>query len=128
VERGEDFSGKVKDATDGEGVDVVIDNVGSPLFQPTRRSLAMNGRWIFVGQLTGEFVQLNPAQMFFRNLSIKSAKSTSREQLRDTLALLARNLVRSVILERLPLAEAAAAHELVEAGRSTGRLVLKPQQ
>lgn len=128
VARGEDFSDKVKAATDGEGVDVVIDNVGSPLFQPTRRSLAMNGRWIFVGQLTGEFVQLNPAQMFFRNLSIKSAKSTSREQLRDTLALLARNLVRSVILDRLPLAEATEAHKLVEAGRTTGRLLLKPQQ
>src|SRR3546814_12643038 len=90
IARGEDFSEKVKKATGGDGVDVVIDNVGSVLFQPTRRSLAMGARWIFVGQLTGDFVQLNPAQIFFRNISIMSAKSTSREQLRDSL-----DLVRS---------------------------------
>lgn len=125
VARGEDFSKAVRNATDG-GVDVVIDNVGSPLFQPTRRSLAMGGRWVFVGQLTGEFVQLNPAQIFMKNLTILSAKSTSREQLRDSLDLLAKQMVRSVIVDRLPLEEAARAHQGVEAGRAVGRTVLKP--
>lgn len=124
--RGEDFSEKVKKVTGGDGVDVVIDNVGSVLFQPTRRSLAMGARWIFIGQLTGDFVQLNPAQLFFKNASIMSAKSTSREQLRDTLDLMAKGMVRSIIVDRLPLEEAARAHALVEAGRSMGRIVLKP--
>lgn len=123
--RGEDFSKKAQNVTDG-GVDVVIDNVGSPLFQPTRKSLAMGGRWVFVGQLTGEFIQLNPAQIFMKNLTIMSAKSTSREQLRDSLDLLAKKMVRSVIVDRLPLEEAARAHQSVEAGRAVGRTVLKP--
>lgn len=124
--RNEDFSHAVKALTNGEGVDVVIDNVGSPLFQPTRKSLAMGGRWIFVGQLTGDFVQLNPAQLFMRDISIRSVKSTSLAQLRDCLRMVALGQVRPVITDRLPLEMAAEAHRMVESGRSTGRILLMP--
>lgn len=126
IERGEDFSKELMRLTNGEGVTVVIDNVGSVLFEPTRRSLGMGARWIFVGQLTGDFVKLNPAQLFFKNVQIKSAKSTSREQLRDSLKLVAAGLVKPFIQERWPLERAAEAHALVESGRTTGRILLKP--
>lgn len=126
VERGGDFSGELKALSNNEGMDVVIDNVGSVLFQPTRRSLGMGARWIFIGQLTGDFVQLNPAQLFFKNVQIKSAKSTSREQLRDALNLVANGMVKPVIQDRWALERAAEAHALVESGRTTGRLLLKP--
>ncbi|HWK68304.1 MAG TPA: alcohol dehydrogenase catalytic domain-containing protein [Rhizobiaceae bacterium] len=124
--RGEDFSGAVKALTGGEGADVVIDNVGSSLFQPTRKSLAMGGRWIFVGQLTGEFVQLNPAQLFMRDISIRSVKSTSLAQLKDSLRMVELGQVRPIITDRMPLEKAAEAHRLVESGRSTGRILLMP--
>lgn len=124
--RGEDFSGAVKKVTGGEGVDVAIDNVGSALFQSTRKSLAMGARWIFVGQLTGEFVQINPAQIFLRDISIKSAKSTSRKQLQDCLELVRLGQVKPVITGELPLESAAEAHREVESGHSTGRILLKP--
>ena len=126
VKRGEDFSAAVKEVTGGQGVDVAIDNVGSPTFEATRRSLAMGARWIFVGQVTGEFVKLNPAQIFMRDISIKSAKSTSRKQLQDSLDLVARGQIKPVITGALPLAEAAQAHREVESGRATGRILLKP--
>lgn len=124
--RNEDFSHAVKALTNGEGVDVVIDNVGSPLFQPTRKSLVMGGRWIFVGQLTGDFVQLNPAQLFMRDISIRSVKSTSLAQLQDCLRMVELGQVRPVITDRLPLEMAAEAHRMVESGRSTGRILLMP--
>jgi len=127
VERGEDFSGAVKEATGGNGVDVVIDNVGSPTFEATRRSLAMGARWIFVGQVTGDFVKLNPAQLFMRDISIMSAKSTSKRQLQDALDLVARGDIKPVITGEMSLEHAAKAHSDVEAGRSTGRIILKPR-
>lgn len=126
VKRGDDFSGAVKKVTGGEGVDVAIDNVGSALFQSTRRSLAMGGRWIFIGQLTGEFVQINPAQIFLRDISIKSAKSTSRKQLQDCLEMVRLGQVKPIITGVLPLEAAAEAHREVESGHSTGRILLKP--
>lgn len=124
--RGADFSRDLLKLTDGEGVDVVIDNVGSVLFQPTRKSLAMGARWVFIGQLTGDFVQLNPAQIFFKDTTIMSAKSTSRQQLRDSLQLVKQGMATPMIEARLPLAEASRAHALVEQGKTTGRIVLKP--
>jgi acryloyl-coenzyme A reductase len=125
-ERGEDFSGAVKKATAGQGVDVAIDNVGSQLFEPIRRSMGIGGRWILIGQLTGQFVPFNPAQLFLKNISMLSATSTTRKQLEDCLALVARGAVKPIISMILPLEKAAEAHELVEAGKVAGRVVLRP--
>ena len=124
--RGEDFSAQVRELTDGQGVDVVIDNVGSVLFEPTRRSLAMGGRWIFVGQLTGDFVRLNPAQLFLRDITIRSVISTSRNQLQDALRLVEQGLVKPVVTAELPLERAADAHRMLEAGSAFGRMLLRP--
>ena len=96
VERGEDFSGEVRRLTGGRGVDAVIDNVGSPVFEAVRRSTADGGRIVLVGQLTGEFVAINPAQLFLRNISILSAKGVSRSQLADALDLVARRRIKPV--------------------------------
>jgi len=126
VERGEDFSGQVRHLTNGRGVDVVIDNVGSQVFEAVRRSMADGGRIVLVGQLTGEFVKINPAQLFLRNISILSAKGVSRAQLADALDLVARRRIRCAVEDVYPLEEAAETHRLVEAGLSTGRLILKP--
>jgi acryloyl-coenzyme A reductase len=126
VERGEDFSNRVRRVTDGRGVDVTVDNVGSQVFDPVRRSMADGGRIVLVGQLTGEFIQLNPAQLFLRNISILSAKGVSRSQLADALDLVARGRIKPAVEDVYPLEAAAETHRLVEAGLSTGRLVLRP--
>ena len=124
--RGEDFSNAVKKANRGLGVDVAIDNVGSQLFEPIRRSMGIGGRWIMIGQLTGEFVPFNPAQLFLKNVSMLSATSTTRKQLDDCLALVARGVIKPFVSLALPLEQAAQAHELVETGKSSGRIVLRP--
>lgn len=125
-ERGADFSGEVKMVTGGRGVDVAVDNVGSALFTPIRRSIATRGRWILIGQLSGEFVPFNPAQLFLKGVSMLSATSTTRKQLQDCLGLVARGEVRPVVSQALPLEEAARAHTAMEAGATTGRIVLCP--
>ena len=55
-----------------------------------------------------------------------SATSTTRRQLEDCLALVARGAVKPIVSMALPLEQAAAAHELVEAGKPVGRIVLRP--
>ena len=95
--RGGDFSGDVKALTDDEGVDCVLDTVGTPVFAPTRRSLARGGRWVLVGQLTGEFVPFNPAQLFLKGISMLSATSTTREELRLSMQLLRHGAIRAML-------------------------------
>jgi NADPH:quinone reductase-like Zn-dependent oxidoreductase len=124
--RGEDFSRKVRDLTAGEGADVVIDCVGTVAFDAMRRSLAVNGRWLMVGQLRGTFVPFNPAQLFLRNQSLLSVHSGSRRQLADCLDLMARGQLRAVVDGVRPLAEIRDVHARVERGGVTGRVVVRP--
>ena len=124
-ERGGDFSAQVKRVAPA-GVDVVIDTVGTPVFTPARRSLARGGRWVLVGQLTGDFVSFNPAQLFLRGVSMLSATSTTRQELIDTLDLLARGDVRAQIGARFSLEAVADAHRMVESAKALGRVIVKP--
>jgi acryloyl-coenzyme A reductase len=126
AERGEDFSRRVRELTGGRGVDLAIDNVGTPVFEAVRRSMADDGRIVLVGQVTGDFISINPAQLFLRNVSILSAKGVSRAQLADSLDLVARGRIKPVVEEVLPLERAVEAHRRIEAGLSTGRLILTP--
>lgn len=126
AQRGGDFSAQVRALTAGCGVDAVIDNVGSPVFESVRKSTADDGRIVLIGQLTGDFIPLNPAQLFLRNISLLSAKGVSRAQLEDTLDLIAQERIKPAIETTFPLEQASEAHRLVEGGLSTGRLVLKP--
>jgi D-arabinose 1-dehydrogenase-like Zn-dependent alcohol dehydrogenase len=119
-----DFSADVKAATDGEGVDCVLDTVGTPVFAPTRRSLARGGRWVLIGQLNGAFVPFNPAQLFLRGISMLSATSATREELRLCLTMLRHGGIRAVLGGCFPLARATEALALVQSGAVTGRVVL----
>lgn len=124
--RGEDFSRQVRALTGGRGVDVAVDNVGNLMFDAIRKSIAVSGRWLLIGQLTGDFVPFNPAQLFLKNISMLSATSTTRDQLRQCLDLVAGGAIRPVVGDRMPLSEARHAHECVEAGSVAGRILLQP--
>ncbi len=124
---GSDFSAAVREVSGGEGVDVAIDNVGSHVFEATRRSLAEGARWVLVGQLSGDFVRFNPAQLFLRDIALLSARSTSRAQLADALRLVARGRVRPAIAARLSLDQAAEAHRMMERAAPVGRILLCPE-
>lgn len=123
---GENFAPAVKALTGGEGVDVVVDNVGSRVFNACFDSLAVHGRYALVGQLFGEEVAINPARIFFKRAQILGVGSVSRAQLADAIALAARGIVTPHVDRVLPLADVALAHKLVEEGAAAGRVVLKP--
>lgn len=122
----DDFAKQVRALTDGQGVDIVIDTVGSRVFDAAFDSLAVHGRYAMVGQLYGEEIAINPARIFFKRAAILGVGSVSRAQLEDAVALAARGVIRPQIGEVLPLEQAAEAHRLVEGGAAVGRVVLKP--
>ncbi len=123
---GEDFSKSVRALTDGDGVDAVIDTVGSRVFRAGFDSLGLHGRYVLVGQLFGEEVAINPARIFFKRAKILGVGSVSRTQLEDTIRLAVRGQVRPRIAMILPLSEIARAHEMVERADVSGRVVVVP--
>jgi len=123
---GHDFSKDVRALTGGDGVDVVIDTVGSHVFKACFDSLAMHGRYAMVGQLTGDEVSINLARIFFKRAKLLGVGSVSRTQLEDTIRLVERGQLKPRIARVLPLDDIALAHQLVESGAVSGRVVVKP--
>ena len=120
------FAAQVRALTNGEGADVVIDNVGSRVFDECFSSLALHGRYALVGQLFGESTQINLARIFFKRAQLLGVGSVSRAQLSDVVALAASGKLLPRVDRVLRLEDVAFAHELVEQGRTVGRVVLSP--
>lgn len=127
IARGEDFSGRVKELTDGRGATVIVDNVGSAAFRPTFRSLAAGGRYVLVGELDGKEVSINPALIFLKGARLLGCKSATRTDLARTAGLVARGLLAPVAAGPFPMSDVAEVHRMVEAGDVLGRALLRPK-
>ncbi len=123
---GENFAKSVRAVTDGAGVDVVIDTVGSQVFHGAFDSLALHGRYALVGQLTGEETSINLARIFFKRATLLGVGSVSRAQLADVARLAERGLLKAQLAAVLTLDEIAEAHRRVEKGGAFGRIVVAP--
>ena len=127
VEVGElDFSEIVLALTGEEGADVIIDTVGSALFPSTWRSLAQYGRWVMLGEVTGGAVNLDPAEMIFRDARILGSSGVSRALVRQVADLASQGLVKPVVERTLPLEQVDIAFELLSSRSVLGRVLLDP--
>lgn len=126
VVTGGDFSRRVRDLTRGDGVEVIIDTVGSRVFDSAFDSLAIHGRYAFVGELFGQPISINPARIFFKRAQLLGVGSVSRTQLEQVIGLAAAGKLRSHVGQILPLDQIGRAHQLVEDGTVFGRVVVTP--
>lgn len=121
---GPDAAGRVRDATDGRGADVVLDFVG------TDETLALAAGTVrTLGDLTIVGIGGGALPMAFgavpHEVSVQTTYWGSRAELVEVLGLAARGLV-SARSELFPLEEAATAYERLEAGDVDGRAVITP--
>jgi len=130
----DDFVKIVKDATGGRGVDVVLDMVGGDYIQRNMSALAADGRLVFIAFLGGAAAQVNFVPIMLKRLTVTG--STLRARRIEDKAAIAASLrsqvwplldtgkVKPVIYRSFPLAEAAAAHRLMESSDHIGKIVL----
>jgi NADPH2:quinone reductase len=133
--RQEDFVAVLKEATQGRGVDVILDIVGGPYVEKNLRSLALEGRLVQIAFLQGSKVTLDLAHLMVRRQTITGStlrprpvadKATIARNLRDKVwPLIEAGKVRPVIDRTFPLAEAAAAHRLMESSAHIGKILLR---
>jgi NADPH:quinone reductase-like Zn-dependent oxidoreductase len=121
----------VRQITNGAGVNLVIDPVGTTL--PASLSvLALEGRLVFVGNAGGSLaIDLWPAMQSNQTLlGVFMGSLFERPAIRsivdNMLEAIAKGDMRVVIDRTFPLSEAAAAHEFAERSRPLGRVVMKP--
>lgn len=132
--REEDLVEAVMDWTGGEGVDIALDTVGPEVFRRTIPAVAHYGDLITI---LDPGPQLDLAEARMRNLRIglelmltpmlrhlPKARAHQGEILNRCAELIDRGELRIHVSQTFPLAEAAAAHRLIEEGHVTGKLVL----
>ena len=132
--REEDWQAAIRDATEGRGVDVVLDMVGGPYIQGNIDSLATDGRYSFIAFLKGPAAEVNVSKILLKRLTVTG--STLRPQPVSKKAEIARNLeshvwplldggkVKPVLYKTFPLQQASDAHRLMESSEHIGKIIL----
>lgn len=130
----QDFVEVLKTATDGRGVDVILDMVGGDYVTRNVELAAPDGRIVSIAFMKGSRVEVDLLPLLLKRLVMTG--STLRPQSSKAKAAIAAKLrakiwplieggqIRPQIAARFPLAEAAGAHSLMESGKHIGKIVL----
>lgn len=121
-----EFSREVWRDTNKAGVHVVLDTVGEAVWANCLRALAPGGRLVTSGATTGSRGVTEIRLVFWKQLSILGSTMGSTTQFREVMRLVFAGELRPVIHEILPLSETRRAHELLENGKTFGKLVIVP--
>jgi putative PIG3 family NAD(P)H quinone oxidoreductase len=131
--REQDFLDEVRKATQGKGVDVVLDIVGGAYFAKNLDALATEGRLVIIATLDGAKAELPIFKMMVKRATV--CGSTLRARTVAEKAAIARTLKEAAwplieagakphIHATFPLAQAADAHKLMESSAHIGKIVL----
>ena len=107
------------------GVNLLIDYVGPATFDRSFSMLRKNGHLVFCGILTGTETKLSIHQTYFRHLNLRGIYLGSKPEFASFLKLVGEEKVKSNIFKTFDLKDAAKAHQLLESGEFTGKIVLR---
>jgi len=131
----EDFVARVRELTDGEGVDVVLDMVGGDYIPRNLSVLRRDGRLVLIAFQRGSRADLDFSPVLRNRLVVTGStmrprtiaeKTLIRDALqREVWPACAAGRVRTHVHATFPLAQAAEAHRLMESGRHVGKILLR---
>lgn len=133
--RREDVAARVRELTEGAGVPVVYDSVGAATFEGSLASLRRRGLLVSYGNASGPPAAVEPGRLaragslYLTRPTLFDYVSTTEELDESAEALfgmIGSKRVRIDIGQTFPLREAGAAHEALEARRTTGASLLIP--
>ncbi len=132
----EDFEEQVLTLTEGAGVDVILDMVAGPYLPKNIRLLALEGRLVQIAFLQGSQAEVDFAPLLRKRVTLTGStlrprtveqKAEIAQALQERVwPLLEQGALRPLIHQVFPLAEAAAAHALMESSQHIGKLLLRP--
>ncbi|MBI2171972.1 MAG: zinc-binding dehydrogenase [Chloroflexi bacterium] len=121
-----DFSEIVLAMTGERGAEVVLDTVGSPLFESSVRCLAQYGRLLLLGEVAGGKAQVNLAELLFRDAIIRGSTGVQRHGLEQAVRMVAQGQVRPVVHATLPLRDILIGVGWMQERKLFGRVALLP--
>jgi NADPH2:quinone reductase len=131
----EDFSRRVKEITEGRGVDVVYDSVGQATFDGSLACLRPLGTLVSFGQSSGSVPPVDLGRLAAQGsvfltrpslLTYTAERADLLTHARDLIDVVTQGVVKVEVDRTYPLAEAAQAHKDLESRKTTGASVLLP--
>jgi putative PIG3 family NAD(P)H quinone oxidoreductase len=130
----QDFVAELEQATDGHGADVILDNMGASYLARNVDALADSGRLVVIGMQGGTRAELDLGKLLGKRGAVIATSLRGRPPegkasicasvVEHVWPLVADGTVRPIVEETMPLDDVVRAHELMEAGSHTGKIVL----
>jgi NADPH:quinone reductase-like Zn-dependent oxidoreductase len=120
----ENWSKAVYQATDRQGVDLVLENVGAATWFDSLRSVKKNGRIVTYGATTGSRPEEEIRYIFWKQIQIIGTTMSSHQEFVDVMNLIWQGRLKPVVDRVLPLEEAREAYRVLKAGEQFGKVVL----
>jgi NADPH:quinone reductase len=132
--RTQDFAAEIKAATQGKGVNVILDMVAGDYVPKELKCLADEGRLVFIAFLRGHKTELDINELMRRRLVVTGStlrprpvefKGAIAKSLRARIwPLIEAGKIKPEIFRTFPLEKAAEAHQLMESSQHIGKLLL----
>jgi len=126
---------RLKELTDGQGVDVIYDPVGGKLFEEAFRSIAWNGRMLVVGFAAGGEIPALPANLpllkgaaligVFWGAFAQRQPQDNAANFKQLFAWYAEGKLRPLVSQTFALEQAAEAIDTLGQRKAVGKLVVK---
>jgi putative PIG3 family NAD(P)H quinone oxidoreductase len=117
-----------------EGVDVILDMIGGDYLSKNINILRPEGRLVHINAVDGSHVDLDIWKMMIKRLIVTGSTLRSREYefkknlttevKKNVWPLIESKKFKPVIFQTFPFSEASKAHELLENGTHTGKIIL----
>jgi putative PIG3 family NAD(P)H quinone oxidoreductase len=130
----EDFVEVVKEHTDGAGANVILDNMGATYLGRNVAALAVEGRLVVIGLQGGTKGELDLNALMRKRCAILATTLRARPAaekaaicasvVEHVWPLVSEGRVREIVDTTVPLDDVRRAHELMESGAHTGKILL----
>ena len=122
-----DVAAAVKEATGGQGVDVVLEHVGEATWQTSLQSARAGGRIAVCGATSGPNPPAALHRIWWKQLTIYGSTMGTKADFEGAYELIKSGRAKPIVDSTFPLEQARAAHERMEAGEQFGKIVLTIQ-
>ena len=124
--RNQDFVERVREWTDGQGADVVIDNLGGSVLAKSIDAVGPLGTVVAFGFMAGTEVTFDIRNFFFAQKQLRGSMASDIEDLKWGLEQLRAGRIKPSLDRAFPLSEVSEAHRLIANNQVSGNLVLMP--
>jgi len=121
------FAEEVRRVTDGRGPDIVIETVGGPTLEQSIRAANRGGRVMLIGNVDPRPQQLLLGLIILKEVRVLGVLNSTLRELGEAVELIKSGKVKPFYKTiDLDVEQVREAHRILESGRSTGRIVIKP--